>query len=285
MGSLSEEARALWEEQLDLMTPLELADQAVDGRKKLEGIDDRLKDKINEEFMPVLGDPKIGVVGAGLSVNIDINGRVVVCGALRTRTVEEGPMALQELPGALGIDNLQIDVHGSSTSPLLVLRFDLKDYIQAKRKEGGFGKGTPVAEDSGETEFDNALRNVAAGIGAQFAAANPAFAGQDVGVAGREAREFSADDVGNFLQRVLGDRLAEDGGNWDVEGVIVTRDEKDGVVIGGLNHNQRGTRWVKGVQSVQFVFELLAGKGYNASYGTGVSTVTIPESEFAETSA
>ena len=48
MGSLSEEARALWEEQLDLMTPMELADKALDGRKKLEGIDDRLKDKIAE---------------------------------------------------------------------------------------------------------------------------------------------------------------------------------------------------------------------------------------------
>jgi hypothetical protein len=285
MGSLSEDARSLREEQLDAMSPLELANMADAGRKKLEGVDDRLKDKISDEFMIVLSSPKIGVVSAGLSVNIDINGRVVVCGALRTRTVEEGPMALQELPGALGIDNLQIDVHGSSTSPLLVLRFDLKDYIQAKRKEGGFGGGTPVAEDSGETELDNALRNVAAGIGAQFAAANPAFAGQDAGVAGREGSEFSTEDVGNFLQRVLGDRLAEDGGSWDVEGVTVTRDEKNGVVIGGLNHNQRGTRWVKGVQSVQFVFELLAGKGYNASYGTGVSTVTISESEFAETSA
>lgn len=144
-GNIDEEARALRDEQLDAMSPLDLADQADVGRGKLKDIDNRLGKKIAEEFMPFLNNPKIGVEGE-LSVDIDIRGRVSVCGALKTRTVEEGPMALHELPDALGLDNLQIDVYGSSTSPLLSLTFSLKDYIQTKRREGGFGMVTPVAE-------------------------------------------------------------------------------------------------------------------------------------------
>lgn len=98
-----------------------------------------------------------------------------------------------------------------------------------------------------------------------------------------ESKDFKAEDVGNFLQTVLGDRLVEEGGQWDVEGVTVTHDdEKNGaVVVSGLNHDQHGTRWVKGVKSVQSIFELLAGKGYNASYVSGISTITIFEGEFA----
>lgn len=264
VGSPSEDARSLREEQLDEMSPLELADMADAGRGKLVDIDNKLKGKISGEVAAVLDILQIQIENENLWVGIDINGNVTVCVLLKIKNPGDEPLPLSELPGNFGIDQLGSEVCGGS---MLRITFSLRNYIQAKRSAGGFGKVAPVAE-GGEA------RAVVDEFSAQIRAADTAIAGPS------EGREFSAEDVGDFLQKALGDRLAEDGGKWDVDGVTAICDRENRVVISGLNRNQRGTRWVKGVKSIQSIFELLAGKGYNALEVDGVFTVAISASEF-----
>lgn len=99
----------------------------------------------------------------------------------------------------------------------------------------------------------------------------------------RENREFTPVEVGDFLQKMFGDRsfVGNEGKvAWDVEGVVVTRDETNGnLVISNLNPNQYGTKWIKGNKRNWSIFALL-GQSFRPVYVDGLLTATIPESEF-----
>lgn len=181
-GDFAEEARALREEQLDGMSALELADMADVGRGKLEEIDARLKGKISGEAAAILAKLQIGMESENLWVGIDINGGIVVCDLLKAKNSGEEPLPLSQLSEAFGIEKLRSEICGER---MLRITFSLKDYIQVKRKDGGFGNVMPVAEG------DEALE-VVDDLGAQIRAANPAFARQD---AGRERDETPGDEV------------------------------------------------------------------------------------------
>jgi len=99
-----------------------------------------------------------------------------------------------------------------------------------------------------------------------------------------ENREFTSAEVGDFLQTMFGDRsfVGNEGKvAWDVEGVVVTRDEVNGnLVISNLNPNQYGTKWINGRKRNWAISEFLSSQGYKPNYVGGLLTATVPEAEF-----
>lgn len=96
-----------------------------------------------------------------------------------------------------------------------------------------------------------------------------------------EGSEFTGEDVGNFLQKMFGDRNSENGQEWDVGQVQVIRDEESGmIVISNLNPNQYGTKWIGGKECNFAISELLFAEGFSPFYSLKRLTAMVPEDKF-----
>ncbi|MCX6735360.1 MAG: hypothetical protein NTZ25_05650 [Candidatus Peregrinibacteria bacterium] len=96
-----------------------------------------------------------------------------------------------------------------------------------------------------------------------------------------EGREFTAADVGNFLQKAFGDRLSGDGKAWDTEGVQVSLNQETGKVeISNLNPEQYGPKWINGEQRSWALSELLFLQGFRPYYSSQRLNAEIPLAAF-----
>ena len=96
-----------------------------------------------------------------------------------------------------------------------------------------------------------------------------------------EGREFTAEDVGKFLQMSFGDRLSESGEAWDTEGVEVSFNQQTGKVdVKNLNPNQYGPKSIQGVQRSWALTELLFLQGFRPYYSSQRLNAEIPLAAF-----
>ncbi len=96
-----------------------------------------------------------------------------------------------------------------------------------------------------------------------------------------EGSEFTREDVGNFLQKMFGDRNSENGQKWDVGQVQIIRDEESGmVVISNLNPDQYGTKWIAGMKRNFAISELLFAEGFKPFYSSQRLAAMVPEDKF-----